>query len=573
MGIVCTSVANAASDDSGLAAKAHAILKNTCFRCHGQNGESEGGFNYALDHAQLLAKKKVVPGDPAKSRLFKRTKSGEMPPEDEKPRPSDADIAVLEKWIAAGAPAFPDAATSTTRPFRTEANVLAAIRDHLRQIDDEDRKYLRYFTLAHVANNAKVSGVDLRWYRAAFSKVANHLSWKPRIVLPKAVDSEETVYVVDLRELGWDRKGLWEEILRAYPYGLRFDEHPDENLRNVAREVYHLTGCELPYVRADWFVAMAARPPLYHTILDLPKHAHPLEHTLKVPVADNFLRNNLARAGFAKSGVSSQNRMIERHEASYGAYWKSYDFKANDGRGNLYQFPLGPEFRENPFADQAFVHDGGEIIFHLPNGLQGYLLVDGKDRRIDEGPTEVVSDGNKTSGTSAIVNGLSCMACHKHGMIRDGFKDEIRDGNAVSGPARTKTRKLYPAFDELMTLIKSDEDRFVASLDKAIGPFLKRGGDREKDIREFTEEPVSKIAKFYQRDVSLDEAAMELGFADPKQLAAAIQNNDRLRQLGMAPLIQGGMIKRDAWGSIKDRLSPFQRAAFELDRGTPHLPL
>src|SRR5262245_23334617 len=128
--------------------------------------------------------------------------------------------------------------------------------------------------------------------------------------------------------------------------------------------------------------------------------ARDLERKLGVYVADNFKRDKLARAGFTASGVSGQNRMVERHESPYGAYWKSYDFKSNAGRGNLFRFPLGPAFAGNPYADQAFAHDGGEIIFNLPNGLQGYLLVNGKDGRIDEGPVEVVSDSLKTSGTA-----------------------------------------------------------------------------------------------------------------------------------------------------------------------------
>ena len=122
-------------------------------------------------------------------------------------------------------------------------------------------------------------------------------------------------------------------------------------------------------------------------------------------VAADFLGDQLARAGFAGSGVSSQNRLVERHPALYGAYWKSYDFSKNDGTANLFRFPLGPVFAGNPFPDQAFEHAGGEIIFNLPNGLQGYLLVDAKGKRIDAGPIEVVSDALKTSGTAAIVTG------------------------------------------------------------------------------------------------------------------------------------------------------------------------
>src|SRR5438132_10118042 len=72
-----------------LAKKSHEILKANCYRCHGQNGANEGGFNYVLDRQQLVTRKKVVPGQPAKSKLFRRLTSEDnpMPPEEEKPRP------------------------------------------------------------------------------------------------------------------------------------------------------------------------------------------------------------------------------------------------------------------------------------------------------------------------------------------------------------------------------------------------------------------------------------------------------------------------------------------------------
>ena len=70
-------------------------------------------------------------------------------------------------------------------------------------------------------------------------------------------------------------------------------------------------------LRADWFVAVAARPPLYNVLLQLPIDAATLEAQLKVDVPDDFRRNRLDRAGFLKSGVSEQNRLIERHDAAY----------------------------------------------------------------------------------------------------------------------------------------------------------------------------------------------------------------------------------------------------------------
>ena len=556
------------ANDSGAAAKA--ALEKNCARCHA-NGQSEGGFGFLLDAKELVARKKVVPGDAAKSLLFKKVQAGEMPPEDEKPRPTAEEIAALKAWIDGGAPAFGTVAAKRTAV--SELAAMTAVRDHLRSLTSPSgQQFQRYFSLTHLHNNASVTDEDLRWNRAALSKVVNSLSWKPNIVVPAPVDKDETIYVVDVRDLDWDQRRIWDELAKHYPYGLTHDGRRDEQFRAVAKEACRLSGADLPILRADWFVAKATRPPLYHTILDLPDTDAKLEKLLRIDATENFLRDKLARAGFAKSGVSTQNRVIERHDSAYGAYWKSYDFRSNDGTGNIFRFPLGPSFKGNPFNAQAFTHAGGELIFHLPNGLQGYLLVDDKGKRIDEGPTDIVSDTNKSSGSVAIVNGLSCIVCHKHGTIRDGFRDELFGGNGVAGEARAKVLQLHRKPGEFDALMKGDQDRFVASLDRAMGRYLKVGADQRKDIREFTEEPIGRAARAYHRDLSLEDAAAELGFENGSQLAAAINGNDRLRQLGLGPLVNGGVMKRSAWESQNQRLSPFQRAALELDRGSPHLP-
>jgi serine/threonine-protein kinase len=81
------------------------------------------------------------------------------------------------------------------------------------------------------------------------------------------------------------------------------------------------------------------------------------------------------------SGISRNNRLLERHDAVHGAYWRTYDFDAVPqnlverqnllpDRRNLFAYPLGPGIGEN-----LFQHAGGEIIFNLPNGLHGYMLI------------------------------------------------------------------------------------------------------------------------------------------------------------------------------------------------------
>ena len=92
--------------------------------------------------------------------------------------------------------------------------------------------------------------------------------------------------------------------------------------------------------------------------------------------------------------------------------------------------------------------------------------------------------------------------------------------------------------------------------------------DQDRPIRDFPE-PIGAVARRYQKDLGLADAARELGLDDPRDLAAAIRSSSRLRTMGLGPLARGEVIKRAVWDSLETHLSTFQRAARELERGTP----
>src|SRR4051812_7967348 len=92
-----------AAEPNVLAKKAQDVLKAHCYRCHGAEGNVEGGMNYIADLERLVGRKKVVPGKPDESAVYKRVAAGTMPPPDVKTRPSESDKAALKTWIDAGA--------------------------------------------------------------------------------------------------------------------------------------------------------------------------------------------------------------------------------------------------------------------------------------------------------------------------------------------------------------------------------------------------------------------------------------------------------------------------------------
>lgn len=499
-----------------VATQAKAVLEKHCYACHGEDGADEGGFNYALSRDRLIGRGIVVPGNPGESQLLKQVLTGQMP-KDSDPI-SDREKAILRSWISAGAPDFDP--PTVDRPFVTNEDLLKSIRRDLEDQQRRDRRFLRYFTITHLYN-AGISADELQTYRHGLSKLLNSLSWNEKVVRPISIDPLGTILRVDLRDYAWDDR-TWELIIGAYPYGITFES-------SVATSCYEYTQCRLPYIRADWFVHACSRPPLYHDILELPGSDLELERVLWIDAARNIDQGKVIRAGFTASGVSSNNRLLERHQPPYGgAYWKSYDFAGSAEQKNLSAHPLGPG--NNP---EHFAHDGGEIIFNLPNGFQAYLLVDASGNRIDRGPTSIVSDPK--SDDKSVINGISCMSCHARGLIDKA--DQIRlhvEKFAASFPRETvaEVQAIYPPAEQFSGIIQQDRARFQKALETAGVPLTQT-------------DPVYSLARRFEGELDLILAAAEVGLTPDQFLSKLKASQDVARQLGS--LANGQTIKRDTF--------------------------
>src|SRR5205823_795416 len=216
--------------------------------------------------------------------LFRRVLKGSMPPKGETPRPSRDEIALLRRWIAAGAPSHRPTAERT---LVGESTVLEWILTDLDKMDRRARRFARYFSLVPL-HNAGHGPDELRTYRNALGKLLNSLSWHPRITLPAAIDPQGLVLRIDLRDFQLDAN-LWNRVLADYPYGILNDS-------GVARAVLVNTATRMPVVRADWFVATASRAPLYYELLQIPGNLADLERQLRVDVEVNIRQERVSRA-------------------------------------------------------------------------------------------------------------------------------------------------------------------------------------------------------------------------------------------------------------------------------------
>ena len=514
------------AEPAALSTRALAILNANCHRCHGQDGTAEGGMNFILDPAKLVARKKIVAGQPDQSVLYKRVSAGKMPPSGEQPRPSPEDVAVIKQWIEAGAPS---PTPVVRRPVLTDAAVFNLILADLDQQDKRGRRFLRYFSLAPLAN-ADFDNDELQTYRNALAKLLNSLSWHPRITLPTAIDPDRLVLRIDLRDYQWDAL-LWNRLLAAYPYGVLNDTA-------TARAVVVGTATRVPCVRADWFLANASRAPLYYDLLQIPSNLSELERQLHVDVAVDVQQERVARAGFLGSGISRNNRLIQRHDAMNGAYWRTYDFEGIPqnlvdrdlllpDRRNLFAYPLGPGIADG----NSFQHAAGEAIFNLPNGLQGYLLVNANDVRQNKGNTAIVSDPKRPD--RAVEAGVSCMACHARGI--NPKDDQIRDHVSKNGKSFRRTdaeviRALYVPKEKMQALMDEDAGRFRKALEKT--------GNKIS-----VSEPVMNATLRYEADVDLATLAAEAGLKPEELLPRLVGSEQLARSFG--PLkAPGGTVPR-----------------------------
>jgi mono/diheme cytochrome c family protein len=493
-------------------ADGEAILQRYCVRCH-SGPSARGDFDFAGDPQQLIAKGFVVPGDSARSVILERVEAGEMPPPEVRRRPGAAEIAALRAWIDG---------LSSPAVFRRDDEIARALAADAAALPAEARRFTRWLTLTHLAN-AGAPGTVLERYRIGLAKLLASLTWSATVPTVVTVDAERTIFRIDLRELGWSA-ATWDAIRAGYPYGVAQRRHvPDA-------------------IRADWFVQVASRAPLYHTILGLPATADELGRRLGIDLADDIAADRVVRAGFNRSGVSVNNRVIERHATRHGALWRSYDFRSSVERENVFAHPLD------------FVPAGGELIFNLPDGLQAYMLVDAAGRRIDKAITTIVSDPRRPD--RAVANAVSCIGCHASGII--DRTDQIRDATReLTGADRARIARLHPPDRELTALYAKDRDRFMA----ALGAKALTSNAGAEVAADPADEPVTALVTHYEAELGLRLAAAELGLV-PDELIARLPRSPELSQT-LGALTAGGTVPRDSWEAA------FPRVVLELGISVP----
>jgi hypothetical protein len=219
--------------------------------------------------------------------------------------------------------------------------------------------------------------------------------------------------------------------------------------------------------------------------------------------------------------------VIERHElgGNRGAFWLSYDFSSNLDIKNVFAHPLD------------FKQDGGEMIFNLDNGLQGYFIANAAGTRLDKAPSNVVQDPASRDG--AVEAGLSCMNCHQQDGQLPKY-DEIRAFalNAGANPQEIdKVLALYVPASELMVVFNDDQNRYRTAR-TALG------------ISKLTNTSMHELDDRHLGLLDLNGVAAVIGLP-ASDLKRSIDASPQALPPEIVPLrTQGGGIQRDSFESV-----------------------
>lgn len=422
-------------------------------------------------------------------------------------------------------------------PLSYEQQVAAMEADYAAQPDKASVKYLSAHSLPEAIRAADIGRFILP-----------HLSQQQLLEYCLPVEIPGTrFYRIDLVGLRWT-KG-WPAVVKNYPY----DSSTDPLV-----------------VRLDWLLAETANrksEAYYDLLYGEVRHAakpapskrgqfptsKPAPDSSKFPATGaeffafwhvdpkafkSFTRAHIIETGESGVAVGDAKRVIESYRSAFGAY-RTFDSEKGDGD-------------KNPLLDLSKppAHDAGELIVQMPKqtkdgkevAAQAYLLVDGKDARVNVADTFVVVN-NTDPRQPAIVNFSSCVRCHTTGILslpRNMFRGAVAGGLELKAKSKEERDALeLRVLADLTERIEGHQDefaRFIAAVTELTA------GEVIGDY--------GKAVDFYGKPLDLAQVAVEVYAEDADEMKLALGlYGERLGGVhpDLAAVVAGAKITRSEW--------------------------
>lgn len=340
------------------------------------------------------------------------------------------------------------------------------ILDDLNRIDVTSRENVGYVTLMGKYNRWATEQ-EMTAYRASINKAVNSLSTERQLFLTDAIDARQTIYRIDLEAFGFtldgptDQRDDWDAAIEDG------DQFKFESFTNKGLLIKQLSGRDQVWLHADNYnLATHGTPDVYHETLGIPESLFVLLNQEGIDLQDEFDDFRVQVAGFFGSPITqNKNRLISRMESDEGYFWTTFDANSNfQDDKNYFEFPCLIEMN----CIKTARHDASEVIYTLPNGLQGYGLYNAAFVREDAAPLDVVQNVNSPFSPE-IINGLDCHRCHSQGLIptTDQVRESVIANASEFDPDDVeKVRAFYPTNSGLSAAFTADINVYRAALNK-----------------------------------------------------------------------------------------------------------
>lgn len=524
------------------------IIQSKCIACH----------QTFLDYGSA----KTVAAEMARRVNLNDGDRGRMPLYPKDPLPADQKR-TFNQWLADGLIQDVSDPACNTNPPPPQNNLdlsyveTTILNDLNRQTNATTRLNRRYLVLSHKADlglNAKA----LNRFLQAINKGLNGLSTAVDLFTVAAIDANQTIFRFDLRDYGLNAV-KWALVENKEP--LNFESFTGQGLQIKA-----LTGTRKAWLHAENFLFTShggQDPNVYYDILGVPVSILGLQAQLGVDFAGSQKNDIQAHfLGFFGSSISlNKNRLLVRVPSRDGYYWQTFDTNSRQlATKNLFQFPL--------LADSGgvavYTPDASEVIFTLPNKLQGYALFNAAGVRQNAAPLDVVYD-NQTPFDPTITTAFSCVRCHNQGIIPavDQIRDHVKQNGAqfLSNDVAL-VDALYRPGETNAATFTTDNAKY--------GKALTQVGVQAVDL-----DPMSYAMDSLRKDQSLADVA-SLFFMTEDQFRVAL-NSSAVGRLALGQLLSGGTVGfvqltailpqlildirfgQDALGADTGWLAPFRR--------------
>jgi hypothetical protein len=415
------------------------------------------------------------------------------------------------------APAPASSACNGTGLDQDWDGVFQIINTDLARADADDRSYLRYFNLGNRSGDPDAPtdpcAAELDLERQGLTKLMNSLSLQVTTQMPSAIDVDERLYRIDLRDFQWDRPvsvgdedydDAWEALIANDPYAIPF-------VGDDAQDASVDTGTAVPVLLADSFFATATQPEVYYGLLEIPDRL------------DDLLVNDLgldpADPAAVEAGFVDEVEFLAQTwplEVRSGYLWLISDF--GRGPGALFANPLDSAQGER------------EIIFTLPNGLDAFAFMSSGGQRIDG--WSATPDARERDGVARAPR--TNLRRHPRTLtVRDEVRDYVDANPALFNESLLRLiRQRFPGSQQVALLVERDYVAFP-------GPALLKLA-----VSTAGPEPILQGVDAFARRVTLQVAAAEL-LVTPRDLL------DNLNLLDPRLLaLDGGSLVRDVFTSL-----------------------